>query len=56
MFTFPADMTVSQKQAFEKRYRQAAASYFPMRAVMPDYNDHKKWLKEHGSELFILDT
>ena len=24
--------------------------------VMPDYNDHKKWLKEHGSELFILDT
>ena len=33
MFTFPADMTVSQKQAFEKRYRQAAASYFPMRAA-----------------------
>lgn len=31
MLTFPADMTVSQKQAFEKRYRQAAASYFPMR-------------------------
>ena len=33
MLTFPADMTVSQKQAFEKRYRQAAASYFPMRVA-----------------------
>ena len=127
MLTFPADMTVSQKQAFEKRYRQAAASYFPMRVayyhqftggtysritirgqhtrwgscssrgtlsfnwrlmmappkvldyvvvhechlkhmdhsrnfwnavaeVMPDYKEQKKWLKEHGMELFVLDT
>ena len=24
--------------------------------VMPDYKEQKKWLKEHGMELFVLDT
>ncbi len=121
-------MTASQKQALEKRYRQAAAEYIPQRVayyhrftggtyqritiraqrtrwgscssrgtlsfnyrlmlappkildyvvvhelchlehidhsrafwnaveqVMPDYRECKKWLREHGSELFVLDT
>ena len=102
MLTFPQNLTVPQKQAFEKRYRQAAAEYIPRRVayfqaftggsysritirgqhtrwgscssrgtlsfnwrlmlaaaverVMPDYKLHKGWLKEHGAELFVLDT
>ena len=24
--------------------------------VMPDYKIHKNWLREHGAELFVLDT
>lgn len=128
MLTYPPNMTTAQKQAFEKRYRQAAASYFPLRVsyyiqftggsyeritirgqrtrwgscssrgtlsfnwrlmlappkvldyvvvhelchlthmdhstafwnavaeVMPDYKVYRNWLKEHGRELFCLDT
>ena len=33
MLTFPKNLTVSQKQAFEKRYRQAAAEYIPRRVA-----------------------
>jgi len=24
--------------------------------VMPDYKTYKNWLREHGAELFVLDT
>ena len=33
MLTFPKNLTVPQKQAFEKRYRQAAAEYIPRRVA-----------------------
>ena len=33
MLTFPQNLTVPQKQAFEKRYRQAAAEYIPRRVA-----------------------
>lgn len=128
MIQFPTNMTTQQKQALEKRYRQAAAEYIPQRVayyhqftggsyqrisiraqhtrwgscssrgtlsfnwrlmlapprvldyvvvhelchlnhmdhsrnfwnavgeVMPDYKKYKKWLKENGAQLFVLDT
>lgn len=128
MISFPPDMTAQQKQALEKRFRQAAAEYIPARVtyyhqftggsfqritiraqktrwgscssrgtlsfnwrlmlapprvldyvvvhelchlkhmdhsrnfwnavaeIMPDYKEHKKWLKENGARLFELDT
>ena len=33
MLTVPKNLTVPQKQAFEKRYRQAAAEYIPRRVA-----------------------